>query len=303
MFIKLINNFWLSLFVFQIVNPTGNGSLNYDCGLQNIESRVYNGKDISPHKYPWMAFIRIRRDGLIYRCGGTLIDERHVISAAHCFMTKSRKKVDPDDIRVSLGASSFNDMAKTWRTVEDVHIDVLYDIDSLINDLAILKLRKPIQFSRQISPICLPAESKISLFGDLVVTGWGRTHTKGPSVKIPQEGKLKMIDYRICNQVKRKYFKDFLHKRITMAVDSTHLCAVGENGTDTCTGDSGSPLMHQDLKTGRWILAGIVSGGWPPLMDDQCQNDGTVPGLYTRVGLYRRSIERYTDNPTFIPIH
>lgn len=86
-------------------------------------------------------------------------------------------------------------------------------------------------------------------------------------------------------------------------VDSTHLCAVGEDGTDTCTGDSGSPLMHQDLKTGRWILAGIVSGGWPPLENDHCQNDGTVPGLYTRVGLYRKSIQRYAENTCFLPIH
>lgn len=119
------------------------------------------------------------------------------MSAAHCFMTKSRQKVGPDDIRVSLGASSFADMGKTWKKIENVHIDVLYDIDSLINDLAILRLEKPIQFSKQISPICLPAESKISLFRDLVVTGWGRTKTGGPSVKIPQEGKLKMIDCKL----------------------------------------------------------------------------------------------------------
>lgn len=75
-----------------------------------------------------------------------------------------------------------------------------------------------------------------------------------------------------------------VYKPAGIILSDRQLCAGGEKGKDTCTGDSGGPLMQ--LVGFRWVLYGIVSFG-----PKQCARKG-VPGVYTNVPKYIEWIER-----------
>ena len=110
------------------------------------------------------------------QCGGAIIDNQHVATAAHC-VTKGNKPYNPSDILVYLGrVNSYSQLTKST-PIASVWIDPRYNPSSLANDFAILTFYKPIRFTNRISPICLPnSEKGIS---NLIVSGWGVTSSKG----------------------------------------------------------------------------------------------------------------------------
>lgn len=135
------------------------------------------------------------------------------------------------------------------------------------NDIALIRVDRPIQFSNVTQPICLPFGSnqieEPSVTTALTVTGWGLTMAANDN-----GGKLDAVislrERNNCN----KHFR----------VDERHLCAV-EVGKNSCNGDSGGPLMQQ-IDRKKMALEGIVSYGIR-----NCTNTN-YPGVYTRVRSY-----------------
>jgi len=134
-------------------------------------------------------------------------------------------------------------------------------------DIAIVQLRTSLRFSDQIRPICLWSPSFERTNDELVVAGWGRTQTEERS-NVLQVLDLEEVPARQC---KAEYQPLGVH------LLESQMCARGGGGSDSCTGDSGGPLMARKGNT--WQLEGIVSYG-----TQGC--DSSLPGVYTRISSF-----------------
>jgi len=147
-----------------------------------------------------------------------------------------------------------------------------------INDIAMVKLIRPVGFTDMIRPICLYQEPELSRDLDLdtefTVAGWGRTE-RARSSPLLQYTVLQQVETDQCTgQYSQSAGAGQLGPLLDISILESQICAQGDNGTDSCSGDSGGPLMSQvDFK---WYLTGIVSFG-----TNQC--DSSLPGVYSKV--------------------
>ncbi|XP_049870792.1 trypsin-1-like isoform X2 [Pectinophora gossypiella] len=232
-----------------------------ECGGANQENRIVGGMPAGVNRYPWMA--RIVYDGQ-FHCGASVLTKEYVLTAAHCVRKLKRTK-----IRVILGdhdQTITSESAAIMRAVTSIVRHRSFDADSYNNDIALLKLRKPISFSKIIKPVCLPPASLEPAGKQGVVVGWGRTSAGGQLPAIVQEVRVPILSLQQCRGMK------YRASRIT----NNMLCA-GRASTDSCQGDSGGPLLVQDGD--KFQIVGIVSWGVG------CGRPG-YPGVYTRITRY-----------------
>ncbi|XP_068622389.1 trypsin-1 isoform X2 [Battus philenor] len=232
-----------------------------ECNGPNQENRIVGGTPASANRYPWMA--RIVYDGQ-FHCGASLLTKDYVLTAAHCVRKLKRSK-----IRVILGdhdQTITSESAAIMRAVNTIVRHRSFDADSYNNDIALLKLRKPVTFSKIIKPVCLPPVGTEPAGKQGIVVGWGRTSEGGQLPAIVQEVKVPILSLTQCRGMK------YRASRIT----NNMLCA-GRASTDSCQGDSGGPLLVQQGE--KYQIVGIVSWGVG------CGRPG-YPGVYTRITRY-----------------
>ncbi|XP_047504461.1 trypsin-1-like isoform X2 [Pieris napi] len=233
-----------------------------DCGGgPNQENRIVGGFPAGLNRYPWM--VRLVYDGQ-FHCGGSLVTKEYVVTAAHCVRKLKRSK-----IRIILGdhdQTLTTESAAIMRAVTSIIRHRSFDADSYNNDIALLKLRKPVTFSKIIKPVCLPPASVDPAGKEGIVVGWGRTSEGGQLPAIVQEVRVPILSLQQCRGLK------YRASRIT----NNMLCA-GRSSTDSCQGDSGGPLLVQ--QGDRYQIVGIVSWGVG------CGRPG-YPGVYTRITRY-----------------
>ncbi|XP_061393226.1 serine protease 7 [Musca vetustissima] len=253
------------------------------CGPQSIGNKIYNGNDTNIDDFPWMVLLeyRTKKNGnLILNCGGSLINKRYVITAAHCIKGEIETVVGPLT-RIRLGEYDINQEIDciaddcNQKVVEVGYEQLIphpqYDVRNTNNhhDIALIRLDRNIEYSDFIRPVCLPLsetrEAPINPGDLLVVAGWGRTLEARQS-NVKKQLAIPVTDHNACT---RKYAT----KKVNLI--SSQLCAGGEFAKDSCDGDSGGPLMRQSHMK-RWYLEGVVSFG------NRCGLEGW-PGVYTRV--------------------
>ncbi|XP_069679505.1 trypsin-1 [Periplaneta americana] len=234
------------------------------CGVSTVQgTRIVGGQPAVPKEWPWMA--ALLRERTIQYCGGVLITDLHVLTAAHCVNRRATK-----DVRVRLGEYDFTRKDETRAQdfgVVDIRMHADFSSSTYENDIAILKLQRRAAFNSYIWPICLPPPGPTFENAIAIVTGWGTVSYGGPSSDVLME-----VAVPVWNQARCR-------ARFTQPILNTTLCA-GEygGGKDSCQGDSGGPLMLQ-LDSGRWATIGVVSWGV------RCGEPNT-PGIYTRVNEY-----------------
>nr|XP_053647816.1 phenoloxidase-activating factor 2-like [Cherax quadricarinatus] len=249
------------------------------CGLQNnakVNGRINHPRheegDAEFGEYPWQAAV-LKKEGFdnVYVCAGTLVDHRHVITAAHC--VKGLLIEDPSgEWEVTLGTDS---------TLIDSDVSALFvnpDFYSgnLINDIAIVRIEFPVDFLKNphIGPVCLP--SRVDFTGQRCwVSGWGKDNfdETGQYQNILKEVDLLVVPRYACEAALQQ-----TRLGATYRLHPGMLCAGGEPGKDACKGDGGGPLACEG-PDGRYQLAGIVSWGIG------CGSSG-VPGVYVSVVHY-----------------
>jgi len=233
--------------------------------------RIVGGKPADPNEWPWLAALMTPGEGQY--CGGTLISDTYVLTAAHCVF-----QYQPNEVKVKLGEYDFRKEGETKDKtfdVQSIKVHELWNEDTYEHDLAILKLKKRATFNKSIWPIALPRSKKEYTNTRAFVLGWGTIYFGGPLSDILQEVNLRIWDNPTC---KTNY------EMINRVITDNMLCA-GEVKKDACQGDSGGPLNCLNLRTGRWELCGVVSWG------ASCA-DPEFPGVYTRVTKYLNWIRK-----------
>ncbi|XP_028901450.2 serine protease easter isoform X2 [Zeugodacus cucurbitae] len=260
-----------------------------NCGKTSLTGRIYGGTTTDIDEFPWTALlIYTKANGeKVFRCGASLINDRYVVTAAHCV----RKQVIPANWRltgVRLGewdVETSQDCQFDRRgnqlcsdppidfSIEEEICHPLYNDTIKKYDIALLRLQEKVNYNNFTSPICLPESTTFSTsnYDDVTmgIAGWGLTEQFRKSQK-----KLKaLIRGENLERCKAKYRMD---------IDNTQICAGGEKGVDSCNGDSGGPLMIGQSFNGResFILVGVISFGPTP-----CGQKG-FPGVYTRVDTF-----------------
>lgn len=235
------------------------------CGAKNGDqdaNRIVGGITTQQGEWPWIA-------GLFnagrHICGGSLIDDRHILTAAHC--VAQMNSWDVARLTVRLGDYDIktpHEVRHIEKRVKRVVRHRGFDMRTLYNDVAILTLNEPVEFSETVRPVCLPSGANLYVGKKATVIGWGSLREGGVA-----PGKLQQVTIPIWSNgvCKQKY-----GSAAPGGIVDSFLCA-GEANRDSCSGDSGGPLMVND---GRWTQVGIVSWGIG------C-GKGQYPGVYTRV--------------------
>uniref|UniRef100_A0A1B0CPX6 Putative mucin-17 n=1 Tax=Lutzomyia longipalpis TaxID=7200 RepID=A0A1B0CPX6_LUTLO len=253
------------------------------CGIRpHVKSaRIVGGKSAHFGEFPWQVLVRESTWlGLFTKnkCGGVLISNSYVITAAHCqpgFLASLVAVFGEYDI-----SGEVESKRSVTKNVKRVIVHRQYDAATFENDLAILELESPIHYDTHIVPVCMPPDNADFTGRMATVTGWGRLKYGGGVPSVLQEVHVPIIDNSVCQEM----FQTAGHNKKIL---KSFLCAGYANGQkDSCEGDSGGPLVLQ-RPDGRWELAGTVSHGI------KCAAP-YLPGVYMRTTFYKPWLQSVT---------
>ncbi|XP_051471021.1 serine protease 55-like [Apus apus] len=215
-----------------------------ECGLRpayesilSIDKSITEGRYAKDGEFPW--HVSIQSNGK-HICGGTVISALWVLTAARCFAEEV-----PPDLIVVMGGTDLE------LPLEEYQLDRLilhenFNKTSLQNDIALILLRSPIEFSSKKIPVCLPFMYDTDMWQHCWVTGWGTTSAVSGSRQL-QKTQMKLISREHCSD------------RILLLGDNM-LCAEVQRAEErTCQVDSGGPLVCSYWNTMKWFQVGIVS--------------------------------------------
>ncbi|KAK1128673.1 hypothetical protein K0M31_003128 [Melipona bicolor] len=228
--------------------------------LLRYDPRIVNGVNAKEGEIPYQVSLQ-NKDSSFHFCGGSVLNENYVITAAHCTTGKT-----PDDIKVVAGTTNLTKLGSEHPVVKIVIHENYNASDSWKNDISLLKVSKPFIKSKVISYVPLPSPSDVIKPNDVaIVSGWGRLWQGGPTTV-----NLQRVNILIANQEYCKY----MYNKIRYNIYDTQVCAYDpkvEKGS--CNGDSGGPL------TVNGKLVGLVSWAMGCALTD-------YPTVYTRVSSY-----------------
>ncbi|KAL4721396.1 hypothetical protein ACJJTC_004650 [Scirpophaga incertulas] len=247
---------------------------------------IIGGENALVGEFPHMAAIGWPTfEGFDFKCGGSLISTRYVLTAGHCTRDAGGQTQEP--VVVRLGDQNIDSSIEDGAKPIDVAIRNIikhpeYNPPVVYHDIALLELVTDVKFSSNIRPACLWTREDYGKNNKGIATGWGviNIDTQETSKEL-QKVSLSLLDNRFCDRIlehiKNRHWHGFV---------PSQMCA-GElrGGKDTCQGDSGSPIQVTS-KTNRCIfyVLGLTSFG------KKCGVEG-LPAIYTRVSSYIDWIE------------
>ncbi|XP_066943062.1 venom protease-like [Macrobrachium rosenbergii] len=238
---------------------------------------VHGGAEAEVGEFPHLvSLLQPSSSGrLTHICGGVLISTRYVLTAAHCLLDiQIYVRIGGHDLRYTEGGV----------TVDAEVVDRIphpqYQPPRRYNDIALLKLRFEVPFSKRVRPACLPHQDiRIPPGTKLTVAGWGVHKNGGPTSWIVRKGEVRAISRLNCDSNPAITDASSFFTYPAGITDSI-ICA-DESQSGACTGDSGGPLMVPTRSTCEVKeVIGLVSRGV-----EECRGTN-VPGTYTRIEYY-----------------
>lgn len=279
--------------------------INVYCGRNSTDqekaAKVANGRDANVGETPHM--VAIIYNGA-HHCGGSLIDNTHILTASHCLILEKSldhhgNGIPPEELTVVLGTIYKYDQGYTERRT-DVTIRKVanwfphkayrqeafgkhgpYDG----HDIAVMVLEDPVPFSKTIWPICVGTYNAYlgrANSNKLILSGFGADGRKRSS-KLQISEDMEILTKEDCTKAITEGFEETYH--------DGELCttSLNQDGSAACRGDSGGPLAQVGAN-GQMYAVGVVSFG-PP----QCRFGVTdKPDVFADVRFYSDWIESKT---------
>ncbi|XP_044001627.1 phenoloxidase-activating factor 3-like [Aphidius gifuensis] len=269
-------------------NHVNIGLLDHDnCGKSeenylSRKKRLTSGKETLIYEFPWMVLIQreyrktVIQSGHQNLCGGALINENYVLTAAHCVVSKQYT------LKVNIGEHDWTkscdyncSIENKIFEIEKIRVHPNYQSENIcMYDIALIRLKGTVNMKQpNVKPICLPLEpAKHSTYDTkFIATGWGETEDSLSSVYL-RKVVLPIVNNKRCSSMPK-------YENIT----SRHICAGDGRKKSICHMDSGGPLQtmshyHNSL---RYVLYGIAVCA-PPCDD----SNGNRPSVFTNVSFY-----------------
>ncbi|XP_053206902.1 clotting factor G beta subunit-like [Panonychus citri] len=283
-----------------IIKHESSGKLKQkvNCGIKPFIPSLYvvGGNEVkSALDWPWMAALFTKpqtvgssasSNNYNHFCGGTIISENCILTAAHCVHSFTGKRIS--ELYVGIGS---NELEKTIKLpIKKIILHPNYVSTKSYYDIALLITSKTITFTDTITPICLPGSSFINLtnnvnsssdLNNIEVAGWGRLSYHGRSSHKLRSARLEIVPNQQCNQS----YVNLNSSSIPEGIKSDQLCAgTSEGERDSCQGDSGGPLTMRAPSEDEFNLdvhyqIGLISFGRGCAVKE-------YPGVYTRITDY-----------------
>ncbi|XP_016041306.1 coagulation factor XI isoform X2 [Erinaceus europaeus] len=231
-----------------------------------IKPRIVGGTASVFGEWPWQITLHITSPTQRHLCGGSIIGNQWILTAAHCFIEVESPKL----LRVYSGILNQSEIKEDtpFFGVQKIIIHNQYEMAENGYDIALLKLETTITYTDSQRPICLPSKGDRNvIYTDCWVTGWGYRKLRDKIQNTLQKAQIPLVTNEECQTRYRGY-----------KITNKMICAgYKEGGKDACKGDSGGPLSckHNEV----WHLVGITSWG------EGCAQKER-PGIYTNVVEY-----------------
>ncbi|XP_044732386.1 brachyurin-like [Chrysoperla carnea] len=243
--------------------------------LPKLGGRIVNGLVAEDGQFPYqVALFLSGKDGSTF-CGGSLISPNYVLTAAHCVE-------DVDKVELLFGTNYiYKQSAGQVRMVSyDLYAHAKYDPKRMINDIALIKLPKPVQLTEKIQLSRLPTYSDKSkdYVGEVsTISGWGKTRD---SSNVSPD--LRYVSNPIITNT------DCSKSMVNLNIPKTQICQAGTGIKGSCGGDSGGPLVVI-AEDGKPVQVGLTSYG----LIYGCEKG--YASAYTRVTEYLDWISEHSD--------
>jgi len=238
-------------------------------------AEIVGGTEARPNEFPWMVSLRYLEDEEHY-CGGMILTKSWIMTAAHCL-----RGITKPDFFVVVGEHDINvtsDVRKSHE-VEKFEVHEEFYNPTLNNDIALIKVTPIIDFSDNVSPVCLPKTNDLYVHQKSLVAGWGRLQFDTTvNSRVLMYATLNVTTNKFCHERNDDYRN--ITQNMICAIDSR-----GDSDSDACQGDSGGPLTVKD-SSNVFSVVGIVSDG------KGCAFG--IPGIYTRVSRFINWINKIT---------
>lgn len=246
-------------------------------GVRGLNAKITGGTGTVISDFPWQVYYISGN----FRCGGSIINNKWILTAAHCTKNSTGGAISASEMFVKVGVNNpANTLEGKTYAVSEAIVNEGFDQQTLLNDIALLHLKDSINFpnAKAIKLVSADDVKEGAIIPGVMswVTGWGYTHVS-PNV-VPTS--LQKVQLPIITSAQAS--------TVWGVIPSTDLMAGYLNGNkDACNGDSGGPLVVPVLD--EFKLAGIVSWG---------SSDCNTYGAYTRVSDFLSWIQTKTGIST-----
>jgi len=260
---------------YQNLNHSGSGNLN---------TYIVGGRLAQRGEYPWQVSIGEKivtwwnETFTLHQCGGTIINDRYILTAAHCVVEQT-----PYKMKIRLGTLfAYTDDADKIFSVVRIIPHEWYNATTYENDIALIEVSRPIDYQvTTAGPACLPENGfDVKPNTRATVTGWGFISDDHQELEDLQNF-MSTVDVPVLSDSTCTQLLDWRYR-------AGMICAgyiLG--GKDSCQGDSGGPLVIREADS-RYTLVGVVSWG------DGCGR-AYMPGVYTKVSDYIDWISKHVQ--------
>jgi len=236
----------------------GGRKIQPNCGnKEKSKQRIVGGKNALPGSWPWQVSMdwKYNEANPGHMCGGTLITDQWVMSAAHCFKNDGNK----DNYWLTLGQHNIKQVSGREQVfnISELYTHPLYNTETQDYDLALIKLSSKAHLNDYVRTACLPGQNTSFPTGQkCYITGWGLLSEYGKGPAILQQAQVPLVSRGVCKKA---------YGALDYSISPRMLCAGYEKGgIDACEGDSGGPLVCNEVDDkGKdiWYVWGAISWG------------------------------------------
>jgi secreted trypsin-like serine protease len=262
-----------------IWSPSGCGTSKYaDAGeTQPLPGRIVGGIQAREYEYPWQASIR-RKSTNSHFCGGSIINENWILTAAHCMDGET-----PNQVSVVVGehSRSSSSVVRQTKDVASIFSHTGYNSNTMQNDISLIKVSTPIYFNQDVQAVCAPDSANLYEYRKCQCSGWGTLSSGGSCCPdILQAVVMNVTTNTFCSTAYGSKYP--IYSDMICASDN-----IGGTERDSCQGDSGGPLTVKE-SDGTFRLVGIVSWGIG------CASG--YPGVYARTSVFNDWVTNIITN-------